>query len=75
MKIPACDRCQFYTHNPFLLVCAVHPSGVDTSSCPDFKEDPKKTEDIEQWAPQGYCYYAGELIPNRPPRLTREQQW
>jgi hypothetical protein len=29
MKIPDCDRCSLYAHNPH-LVCAVHPDGVNS---------------------------------------------
>ena len=38
-KIPDCDRCSLYAHNPH-LVCMVHPSGVDSDRCPDFRLDP-----------------------------------
>jgi len=27
MKIPECDRCLLYSHNPH-IICAVHPDGV-----------------------------------------------
>ena len=71
-KISLCDRCSLYAHNPH-LVCAVHPSGVEGDRCLDFRLDPNfKAE--EQWAPEGYSWYDGELIPNRPSRYTAEEQ-
>ncbi len=47
-KISQCDRCLLYAHNPH-LVCPVHPSGVDTNSCIDFRLDPNIQEE-EQWS-------------------------
>ena len=38
-KIPKCDRCSFYAHDPH-LICAVHPEGVD-SDCLDFEYNDK----------------------------------
>ena len=73
MKLPLCERCLLYAHNPY-LVCAVNPSGVTENYCLDFRQDPNFIEE-EQWAPEGYSFYNGELIPNRPARLTREEQW
>ena len=72
MKIPDCDRCSLYAHNPH-LVCAVHPDGVETNKCLDFRLDPNvKTE--EQWSPQGYSWYGDELIADRQSRHSREEQ-
>lgn len=71
MKIPDCNRCRFYTHQIY-FVCTVHPNGVEHDSCLDFRP----LTDVEEeslWAPDGYSYYNGELIPNVPP-LTRQQQ-
>ena len=70
-KIPDCgfasasakQRCILYTHNTH-LVCAVHPEGVDTDSCLDFRPDPN-AEIEEQWSPEGYSWYSDELIANR----------
>jgi hypothetical protein len=67
-KIPDCDalcagfahRCTLYAHNPH-LVCAVHPDGIDTESCLDFRPDPNIEED-KQWSPFGYSWYGDELI-------------
>lgn len=83
MKIPDCDRCLLYSHNPY-LVCAVHPDGVDGNSCLDFREDPN-AEPVELWEPQGATYvndelviertyYNGEEIIQPPQRWTREEQ-
>jgi len=71
-KISECDHCSFNAHNPH-IVCAVHPNGVETDKCLDFRREPNaKTE--EQWSPQGYSWFAGELIPNRPSRYTVNEQ-
>jgi hypothetical protein len=59
-KIPQCDRCLLYAHNPH-LVCAVHPKGVDGNTCKDFEADPY-TEAEELWQPQGARYIGGELV-------------
>ena len=72
-KIDKCDRCRFYGHNPH-LVCALHPSGV-TKDCADYQLDPTYEEE-EQWCPEGYTYYNGELIKlpeNKPSQI--EQLW
>jgi hypothetical protein len=53
-----CDRCLFYAHDPH-LVCWQHPEGV-TSDCLDFRADPELQEE-EQWSPEGYFWYDGEL--------------
>ena len=73
-KIDLCDTCQFYSHDPH-LVCAIHPYGVDGDNCLDYrKREDLKEEDEELSAPQGYCWYDGELIPIRPQRLTNEER-
>ncbi len=83
-KIPNCGlakrvrqhRCSLYAHNPHLVcykVCGVHPSGIATEACIDFRPDPNFKEE-EQWSPEGYSWYDGELIPNRPSRYTSEEQ-
>ena len=80
-KIPECDRCLLYAHNPF-LVCAVHPSGPKDNSCLDFRLDPNAEE---LWEPEGARYigdelviertfYNGEEIRQPQRRLTREEQ-
>lgn len=46
-----CDRCSLYAHNPH-LVCAVHPSGVETDKCLDFRPD-SNVKIQEQWSPEG----------------------
>ena len=71
-KIDLCDRCSLYARNP-QLVCGVHPFGVDTDSCLDFRPDPNIQEE-EQWSPSGYSWYGDELIPNKPSRYTSEEQ-
>ncbi|MGM3309659.1 hypothetical protein ACSQ6I_27375 [Anabaena sp. WFMT] len=58
-----------YAHNPY-IICAVHPSGVESDSCIDFKEDPSAEE---LWQPDGASYYNGELIL-QPSQLTTDQQ-
>ncbi|MBD2093594.1 hypothetical protein H6F90_00295 [Trichocoleus sp. FACHB-591] len=66
-KVPECDRCILYAHNPH-LVCTVHPEGTSSDTCLDFQHDP--TADPEElWEPEGASYYNGELI------VTPEQRW
>jgi hypothetical protein len=73
-KIPDCDRCLLYTHQIY-FVCAIHPEGVDTERCPDFRPDPESvSEEKELWSPTGYSWYGDTLIPNRLCRYTREEQ-
>ena len=50
-KIPDCDFCLLYAHNPH-LICTVHPSGVDSDRCLDFRPDPD-AEIEEKWSPIG----------------------
>lgn len=72
-KLPECDRCQLYAHNPH-LICAIHPAGVSGDSCLDFAPDPNAPAP-ERWEPVGTSYYNGELILDSPvERLTKEQQ-
>ncbi len=83
-KIPDCDRCLFNAHSPY-TVCAVHPFGVDESSCLDFREDPNAKPEV-LWEPEGASYidgelviersfYNGEEIPQPKQLLTLEEQW
>ena len=60
MKIPDCDYCILYAHDPH-LICAVHPQGVDTNKCLDFKPD-SNAQIEEQWSRGGYSYYDGHLV-------------
>ncbi len=64
MKIPQCDRCLFYSHNPN-IICSLHPDGVYTNYCMDFREDPNKKEIVEEvWSPEGYTFDRnGDLQP------------
>ena len=71
-KLPECDRCILYARDPH-LVCAVHPTGPNTNTCIDFREDPN-AEPVELWEPEGASYYNGELILQPPQRWTLEQQ-
>ncbi len=71
-KTPDCDHCQFYAHDPH-LVCAIHPNGVH-GKCLDFRQDPKQAGEEEQWSPDGYYWYDGELFPVRQSTLTQEEQ-
>ena len=71
-KLPECDRCLLYAHNPH-LICAVHPAGPDADTCPDFRADPN-TPSEELWEPEGASYYNGELILQPRRRWTLEQQ-
>jgi len=71
-KIPECDPCLLYGRNPY-LVCAVHPTGPNADTCPDFRENPDAEPD-ELWEPEGASYYNGELILQPRQRCTPEQQ-
>jgi len=79
-KIPGCvrvacrrqSRCLFYSHSEY-LVCQVHPKGVDSDRCLDFRPDSNAKEE-ELWSPEDYSWYGNELIANRPSRYTPEQQ-
>ena len=59
-KIPDCDRCLLYSHNPH-LICAVNPNGVEGKSCPDFQPD-SNAEEEELWAPVGWKFEGDELV-------------
>ncbi len=78
MKLDCCDRCRFYAHHP-LLVCGVHPMGVD-GDCPDFELDLEIPDDEavawygEQWQPEGASYYGGELVLEPVQQMTMEQR-
>jgi hypothetical protein len=50
-KLPECDRCLLFARNPH-LVCAVHPTGPNTNTCIDFRENPD-AEPEELWEPEG----------------------
>ena len=39
-KLPECDRCLFCAHD-YHIVCALHPAGVESDSCLDFRPDPE----------------------------------
>ena len=71
-KIADCDRCSLYAHNPH-LVCTVHPEGVETNKCLDFKLNPN-AEIEKQWSPRGYSWYGNELIANKPSRYSQLEQ-
>jgi hypothetical protein len=68
-KVPECDRCFLYPRNPH-LVCAVHPTGPNADTCPDFQENPD-AEPEELWEPEGASYYNRELILQPRQRWTR----
>lgn len=79
-KSPECDRCLSYAHSSY-LVCAIHPTGPDLDSCPDFQVD-EVQEPEELWSPAGYTYVNDQLLKlpviyeqDFQPRLTRAQQY
>jgi hypothetical protein len=71
-KLPECDRCLFYAHDPH-LVCTNHPGGVRGVACSDLESDPT-AEPEELWEPEGASYYNGELIVTPEQRWTRLEQ-
>jgi hypothetical protein len=63
VKVPECDRCQLYAHNPH-LICTVHPTEVDSEKYPDFQADPNAA--LEKLCePVGASYYNRELIHHK----------
>jgi len=54
-KLPECDRCLLLARNPH-HVCAVHPTGPNTDTCIDFRENPDAPSE-ELWEPEGASYY------------------
>ncbi|ASC73670.1 hypothetical protein XM38_046420 [Halomicronema hongdechloris C2206] len=77
-KLDCCDRCRFYSHTLY-LVCANHPKGVETPTCPDFVPDSLRSEEeslafYEPWQPEDASYYADELILDPIQRLTNAQR-
>lgn len=66
------NRCLLYARNP-RLICAVHPTGSDTDTCPDLWADPNAQPD-ELWEPEGASYYGCELILQPRQRWTPEKQ-
>ena len=67
-KIHECSRCLLLARNPY-LVCAVHPTGSDTDTCPDFQENPN-AEPEELSEPEGATTTAN-LSCNARQRWTR----
>ena len=59
-KIKQCDSCQFYSNNS-LVVCSIHPNGVETDTCIDYRLNSDYIF-LQQWNPDGYVYYDDELI-------------
>jgi hypothetical protein len=50
-KIHECDHCLLYGRKPY-LICAVHPTGLNTNTYIDFRENPD-AEPEELWEPPG----------------------
>ena len=83
-KLPECDRCHNFSDSIHLR-CAIHPSGFESGSCPDFQEDPQAQQKQakflgldwvvdQQWQPEGASYYGGEVVITPTQRFTRQQQ-
>jgi hypothetical protein len=71
-KIPLCNSCQFYS-NAIYFTCAIHPDGVAGNYCLDYRRNLEYIEP-EQWVPQGYTYYNGELIKLPENKPSQELQ-
>ncbi|WP_414516063.1 hypothetical protein [Nostoc sp. PCC 9305] len=71
-KLPECDCCLLYSHNPH-FICTVHPNGSVADRCLDFRENPN-AEPVELWEPEGATYYNGELIVQPQQRWTQQQK-
>lgn len=53
----------------------MHPDGVESDHCLDFRPDPDSVEENEElWEREGYSWYGDDLIENRPSRYTAEEQ-
>jgi hypothetical protein len=72
-KIAQCNSCHFYSHSLY-FVCAIHPSGIEEKSCLDYRRSSDYQEE-EQWCPEGYYWYDGELCKQPTPRSPEEQLW
>jgi hypothetical protein len=86
-KLPECDRCWFNAGSPYLC-CSVHPTGMQSDRCPDFREDAAAAHQHReflslawvtaseqgQWEPEGASYYGNELVINTEQRWNREQK-
>lgn len=78
-KIPDCDRCTNNAHSA-CLVCAIHPKGVSSDSCPDFTGERSREE---LWCPDGYTFDDQQQLVKLPvtyetdhvSKLTRAQQY
>ncbi|HEY9906775.1 MAG TPA: hypothetical protein V6D18_04115 [Thermosynechococcaceae cyanobacterium] len=62
-KLPECDRCRNFSDSSYLR-CAIHPTGIEGDSCPDFQEDLQAEQSQaeflkldwvvdQQWQPEG----------------------
>lgn len=67
----SCNSCYYYAHSEY-LVCANYPQGNDANSCADYRVNPRYSE---QWCPDGYYYYDGQLYKNPEPKSVNEQLW
>ena len=86
-KLPECERCRFNPGSPYLC-CGIHPTGVQSDRCPDFREDTTAADQHQQfmalewvaggdkglWEPDGASYYGNELVITTEQRWTREQK-
>lgn len=86
-RLPECDRCWFNPGSPYLC-CGVHPQGMQSDRCPDFRADATAAyqhreflslawvtdSDQVQWEPEGASYYGNELVITTEQRWTRERK-
>lgn len=78
-KISECDGCFYYSHH-YLLVCSLHPEGVEGGFCPDYTADPevagKRFQDFLgiEWS-DGSEYDDLELSINNPFSLEPDENW
>ncbi len=79
-RLECCQYCDFYAHSPY-MVCGVHPSGVDSNYCADFRTASDEAVVLDdplawysEWQPQGASYYGDELILEPLQWRSLEQQ-
>jgi hypothetical protein len=65
-KLPECDRCWFNAGSPYLC-CSVHPSGVQSDRCPDFREDAAAADQHREfmaleWLPMAVKAYGNPMV-------------
>jgi hypothetical protein len=64
-----------YSGSPEHLICAIHPYGPPSISCPDFAALASAQVEKGEWEVTVLSYYAGQLVPGFGRVVTVEEQW